>query len=152
MKTSGQLNNKGQFFGYNDNTHAVKVFHMENWWGNQYERIAGLINDKGTLKATFTGPYNLDSNGYTNTGISFTSNPNGYQKNTKATNLGRFPISNGGSSSTYTCDYYHVNYGSVYYPIVGGDCSSGFTCGSWCSDLSPTNYAGWVIGASLSFL
>ena len=153
MKPSGQLNNKGQFFGYNDETHAVKVFHIENWWGNQWERIAGLINDKVVLKATFTGPYNLDGTGYTNTGISFTSTYNGYQRETKATNLGRFPISNGGSSSTYTCDYTYVYCSSVYYSIVGGDCDGGSTRGAWYVNLgNDASYSRWYVGASLSFL
>ena len=157
LKTSGQLNNKGQFFGYNDETHAVKVFHIENWWGNQFERIAGLINDKGVLKATFTGPYNLDGTGYTNTGISVTTNYTEYQKDTKATNLGRFPITyNGahGSSSTYTCDGYYVKNGSeVYCAYVGGSCNLSSHCGAWHVDLySTASYLGYDVGASLSFL
>ena len=154
MKTSGQLNDKGQFFGYNDETHAVKVFHIENWWGNQWERIAGLINDKGTLKATFTGPYNLDGNGYANTGISFTTSKNGWQKDTKATKLGRFPITYSGSSSTYTCDYCYVYYSSeVDYAYVGGACDNGSSCGAWYVYLLyEASDSGWSIGASLSFL
>ena len=47
---SGTLNNKGQFYGYNDTTHQVKVFHIEKWWGDRYDRIAGLISDNMRVK------------------------------------------------------------------------------------------------------
>jgi hypothetical protein len=39
-RKTGGLNTGGQFIGYNDDTHQVKVFHIEDWWGNIMERIA----------------------------------------------------------------------------------------------------------------
>ena len=33
---TGTLTNKGQFFGYSDSTHEVKVFFIEKWWGNRW--------------------------------------------------------------------------------------------------------------------
>ena len=56
---SGTLNSKGQFYGYNDATHQVKVFHIEKWWGDRYDRIAGLISNNGRVKAKMSPPYNL---------------------------------------------------------------------------------------------
>ena len=39
MIATGDLYNKGQFFGYNDNYHQVKVFHIEGWWGDRWNFI-----------------------------------------------------------------------------------------------------------------
>lgn len=41
--STGTLDDKGLFFGYNDSDHAVKVFGMENWWGNLFKRVAGSV-------------------------------------------------------------------------------------------------------------
>ena len=50
------LNKSGLFWGSNSNKQAVKVFGMENWWGNQWRRYAGHIGDTSTIS---TGsPYN----------------------------------------------------------------------------------------------
>ena len=45
MLATGTLKDKGQFFGYNDITHQVKVFHIEKPWGDQFDRPAGVIKN-----------------------------------------------------------------------------------------------------------
>ena len=154
MVSTGTLNDKGQFFGYNDETHAMKVFHIENWWGNQWERIAGLILDYGKLKATFTGPYNLDGSGYEDVGITYNNSWfSGWQSLIKVTKAGRFPVEFNGSSNTYTSDYFWSDNSAVKYALVGGDCSHGFSCGSWYLTLNdPTSSASWHVGASISYV
>lgn len=47
---TGTLSNKGQFCGYSTTGKAMKVFHIENWWGNCWERIAGLMYVSGKIK------------------------------------------------------------------------------------------------------
>ena len=42
---------KGQFFGYKDTTHEVKVFYIEKWWGNRWDRINGLLMVGGEILA-----------------------------------------------------------------------------------------------------
>ena len=56
---TGTLKDKGQFFGYNDTTHEVKVFYIEKWWGNRWDRINGLLMVGGEILAKMTPPYNL---------------------------------------------------------------------------------------------
>lgn len=69
----GTMNTKGLFWGDKTRTNGVKVFGMENWWGNLSRRTAGWINDKGTQKIKITegthdgstvNGYNLDGSGY----------------------------------------------------------------------------------------
>lgn len=50
----GTMNTKGMFWGSNDKTSGVKVFGMENWWGNIWRRTAGwmLVNNEHKLKLT----------------------------------------------------------------------------------------------------
>ena len=47
---SGTLNDKGMFYGYSSNPGnlGVKVFGIENWWGNMWRRKMGLVLSEGT--------------------------------------------------------------------------------------------------------
>ena len=117
---SGTLNNKGQFYGYNDTTHQVKVFHIEKWWGDRYDRIAGLISDNMRVKTKMSPPYNLTRSGYIDTLVDLPSS-NGQQKDTRMTQYGRFPITVGAGISTYVCGYIFTPYPySAYLACVGG--------------------------------
>lgn len=147
---TGTLDQKGQFFGYNDTTHEVKAFHMEKVWGNRWERMAGYICDHGRIKVKIHPPYNLTGADYIDTGVDVCAT-NGYQKDTYMTRYGRFCKEVGGSSSTYLCDYYYVNMGIVAVALVGGGCGSGAYCGASCVRLDHSaSGANWYIGASLS--
>ena len=79
------MNNKGMFWGSNDQTSGVKVFGMENVWGNLWRRTAGwmFINSvqkvkltRGTHDGSTASDYNTDGSGYisvANSGISGSS-------------------------------------------------------------------------------
>lgn len=147
---TGTLIDKGQFYGYNDTTHEVKVFHIEKWWGNRWDRINGLIMKGGNILAKMTPPYNLTGDGYSDVGIKFSGASSGYQKETKSGRHGRIVKTTGGSSSTYTCDYFWWNAGITAVALVGGNCYTGAYCGADC--LSLNNSAGvayWALGASV---
>ena len=47
---TGTMNSKGLFWGENAGTAGVKVFGMENYWGNQWRRTVGLILANGIAK------------------------------------------------------------------------------------------------------
>lgn len=147
---TGTLDDKGQFFGYSDTTHEVKVFHMEKYWGNRWDRVAGYICDKGRIKVKMSPPYNLTGADFIDTGID-AATAAGWQKDHYMTQWGRFPKTVGGSSSTYTCDYYWINLEIVAIALVGGGCNGGAYCGASSVHLSNTaSAADWHIGASLS--
>lgn len=147
---TGTLTNKGQFFGYKDTTHEVKVFYIEKWWGNRWDRINGLLMVGGEILAKMTPPYNLTGKDFEKVGITFASSGSGWQKGTKSSRFGRIVNSIGGSSSTYTCDYFWWNAGITAVALVGGRCSNGDYCGADC--LALNNSAGgayWGVGASV---
>lgn len=147
---TGTLKDKGQFYGYNDTTHEVKVFYIEKWWGNRWDRINGLLMVGGEILAKMTPPYNLTGKGFDKVGIKFVGASNGYQKATKSSEYGRLPASVGGSSSTYTCDYFWWNDAITAVALVGGSCNGGEGCGADCVNLSHSaSYAGWNFGASV---
>lgn len=147
---TGTLDNKGQFFGYNDGTHEVKVFHMEKYWGNRWDRLVGYICDKGRIKVKMKPPYNFTGAGFTDTGLDACAT-GGYQKDQYMTRWGRFPKSVGASSSTYLCAYYWINLTIVAIALVGGYCSGGARCGAASVSLdSAVSGAHWNVGASLS--
>ena len=147
---TGTLADKGQFFGYNDTTHEVKVFYIEKWWGNRWDRINGLLMVGGEILAKMTPPYNLTGAGFDKVGIKFTGASGGYQKETKSSRFGRLPKTTGGSSSTYTCDGSWWNDGITAVALVGGLCGNGANCGADYLVLSNSaGVANWNFGVSV---
>ena len=155
--TCGSLADKGQFFGYSDTAHAVKVFHIENFWGDRWDRIVGLMYVNGVFRAKMTPEgvgYNFTGDGYTavGTGVTGTGAGNGWQRATEQTEYGRFPVAPlTGSDATFETDYLWFNNGIVSVPVVGGGCIDGSGCGA--RSLAVNNAASiadWHVGASLS--
>ena len=150
LKT-GTLSDKGQFCGYSASGKAMKVFHIENWWGNAWERIAGLMYVSGTIRTKMSPPYNTTGDGYTNTGVTMGGTSGGYCSVTKMTENGRLPVTMSGSETTYTCDGGWFNASQVDYALVGGTCYSGLLVGASCVFLNDlVSYSYWFFGAALS--
>ena len=142
---------KGQFYGTNATRDVVKVFHIENWWGNIWERIAGLMYVSGTIRTKMYPTYNTDGSGYTNTGVSMSGTNGGYVSTTKMTENGRLPVVCSGSDSTYTCDGGWYNASQVDYAFVGGSCGHGLRVGGSAVVLdSLVSHTHWSVGAALS--
>jgi hypothetical protein len=147
---TGTLTDKGQFFGYNDGTHDVKVFYVEKWWGDGWDRILGLINKDGHILVKMTPPYNLTGDDYTDTGLTPSGTSGGYISKSKSSKYGRIPYVASGSSSTYQCDGLWFNNSGTRIAIVGGYCSSGLLAGADCLSLyNEAGDASWGIGASV---
>ena len=152
MIPTGNLYNKGQFFGYSDNYHQVKVFHIEGWWGDRYNFIHGIMSANGAVKVSLIGPYNYTGSGYTT--VSEANASGGYGSTTVTNEYGRFATAVGGSESTYTCDYqYYYSNSDTRFAVVGGRCNNGAYCGASFVNvnLSASN-SYWGFGASLSFV
>lgn len=145
---TGTLDTKGQFFGYNDGTHEVKVFYCEKPWGNRWDRLVGYICDNGTIKVKMSPPYNLTGKDYIKVGT--VCKTEGWQKDTLMTRYGRFVKSVGGSASTYRCCYYWINVTIVAVALVGGNANSGARCGAYVYLDNTASVAGWGIGGSPS--
>lgn len=157
----GAMDTKGMFWGSDDQTSGVKVFGMENVWGNLWRRTAGWINANGTQKVKLTrgthdgstaADYNTDGSGYISVanasphGIS-----GGYIDTMKTEAYGRLPVTANGSSSTYEADGMWFDNSQVNYAFVGGDWCIGLMVGPFCAYLYRTashSYSSY--GAALS--
>lgn len=147
---TGTLKDKGQFYGYNDGTHDVKVFFIETWWGMQWDRILGMINKNGHILVKMTPPYNLTGDDYEDTGLTPTGTSGGYISESKSCRWGRIPHKATGSSSTYQCDGLWFNNAIVAIALVGGSCGDGALVGADFLALHGTAGAAvWYVGASV---
>ena len=161
MLSTGAMDDKGLFWGSNTGDYGVKVFGMENQWGNQWRRLCGLILDtnvwkykltKSTADGSTVSDYNTDGTGYlTNNDTAPVSN---YCRKMTFTNNGAFYDKETSSSSTVGYkDYFYVNASSQRYAFRGGRCTTAATvCGTFYLDLDD-GAAGtaWSIGASVSY-
>ena len=161
IKTTGTMNTKGLFWGNRDNVSGVKVFGMEHWYGNQWRRIGGWINDKGTqkIKMTYGQSDGSTVDGYNETGSGYisipSSNPSGtsggYISKMQITDNGLIPTIASGSATTYYCDGLWFNNSQVDYAYVGGNSNDASRVGALYSALgNASSVANWGIGAALS--
>ena len=128
MLATGTLAKAGQFYGFSDNTKQVKVFHVEKFWGDQWDRIAGLVYNEGKVYVKMTregsgyggvSGDNVTLTGYTNTGLSLSGTSGGYISAASCSQFGVIPTVVSGSAGTYFCDGGWFNGGGVRYPYVG---------------------------------
>jgi len=157
----GTMDGKGMFWGSSDEEAGVKVFGMENWWGNIWRRIRGYINDNGTTKVKLTRgttdgsvatDYNTDGTGYlTISDCTPSGTSGGYISEMKFTEHGMFAKTASGSDTTHYCDGLWFNNAQSNYALVGGDWIAGSPVGALCLDLTDTpSYAGTSHGSALS--
>lgn len=169
----GTANKKGMFFGhYTTSAYATKFFGMENWWGHRWRRCVGLITKdykvfvkmtKSIVDGSTVQNYNSTADGYINTGITVPSGMSGSYFVDVANSKYGFAIPTaltkykgdtgtaGGSASTYYCDGGWSD-GGVCALISGGPVTSGTASGLFCFHVADApSYAGWHLGASLSF-
>ena len=152
MIPTGNLYNKGQFYGYSDNYHQVKVFHIEGWWGDRANCIHGFVVYGNIIKVSLTGPYNYTGSGYTTVSGPI-MNSGGFGSTTMTNEYGRFATAVNGSESTYTCDEHYYDGTGDHVPYVGGGCNNGSDCGaSYLRTNIRSTDSSWGIGASLSFV
>ena len=161
IKNTGTMNTKGLFWGNQDNVSGVKVFGMENWYGNIWRRIGGWINDKGTqkIKMTYGQSDGSTTDGYNETGSGYISiggatpsgTSGGYISKMMITDNGLIPTIASGSATTYYCDGLWFNNSQVDYAFVGGDTSNASLVGALYSALHfASSTANWHDGAAIS--
>lgn len=160
IKNTGTMNTKGLFWGNQDNISGVKVFGMEHWWGNQWRRIAGWINNKGTqmIKLTYgqsdgstIDGYNMDASGYINIGCTPSGTTGGCISKMTVTENGLILTTASGSTTTYYADGLWFDNSQVDYAFVAGGSSDGLYVGALCSGLDAlSSVAGWYVGAAVS--
>ena len=162
LKQTGTLNDKGLFYGKNVSGYAVKVFGIENYWGNMWKFCAGLMANGTSVyaKMTWNTADGSSGTGYGTTAVSTSKSigktlggtSGGYTSVTYNSQYGNIPITASGSSDTYECDGLWFNAtANVYFALVGGGCSSGLRVGAFAVllDLAVSD-SYWNCGAALS--
>lgn len=148
LKT-GTLLNTGMFYGSNTSLSEVKVFGMESFWANRWDRMQGLLLVNGVYKVKMTPPYNLTGTNFVTPSGSSCPTTSAYLKTVSTTKYGSLPSTVGGSSTTYWCDYFYQTQSGTRVSIVGSGCDSGAGGGFRFVDLRIAASAShWFLGAS----
>ena len=165
MIGTGTMNDKGLFWGGNGNNDGVKVFGMENFWGNQWRRFCGLVNVSGTSKYKMTrgtedgseaadylvSTTGADYAGY-KTGPALPAASGSYIRAETFNADCMIPTDvTGGSSTSYYYDALWTNNSQCDYAVRGGSSSSGASVGAACLALYfAASLASWALGAAPS--
>ena len=140
-RNTGGADKRGMMYGAGD-FEQIKIFGIEDLWGNLDWVVDGYYVDSNYNILTATDNYNDSGSGYKNNGSTVKKNMSGYIKDiTGNAETGFTPINMDGSSSTYFCDYGMIFNGQG--PRVGG-------CGNRYGDagifyfftIKPTNSGG----------
>jgi len=141
--TTGTLNDKGLDWGDTSvKTSAMKFAGIENFWGNIWKWVDGLVTDSScNYLTTTTTNFDDYGSGYENTITNSIKDDGGYLSGIIGDSLGGFAMADGGnngSSTTYFSDY-------------AGASSDGvaFFGGYW-DDGADTGPFGLVVGADAS--
>ena len=162
MIGTGTMNTKGLFWGSNGNNDGVKVFGIENFWGNQWHRTAGLVSvdlvtkykmTRGTEDGSSAGDYVVSTTGSDYSG--YLTGPTLPSSNNYVSKMSFTPdmfitkeVS--GTSATYWCDYFYQASG-CRFALRGGASTNGANAGAFYFALySAASYAAWDIGAAPS--
>ena len=108
FRATGGTNQHGMDWGENAGIDQMKLFGLEDFYGNLYEYVDGIWSNSNRLIYVADGNYNDTGSNYTSAGTtSLNYNPNGYMRYPNGTNLAGFtPKSNSmGSATSYFCDY-----------------------------------------------
>ena len=121
---NGTMDTKGLFYGSSGGRDGVKVFGMENYWGNYYRILTGFLIDSGKIKVKYTSSGGIDGtyvNGYNATGRGYleiadmediwpsTTSVSAYMSEMFINSYGRIPKEGLGSSTTYETDKFQYD-------------------------------------------
>lgn len=145
---NGTMDNKGLFWGDQSGVNGVKLFGIENFYGNCWRRCAGYIygNSSHKIKLTYGKAdgtnavgYNTDGSDYIVVDASSISGLNGrHIKSMTFTSEGLFPRTlepDGSATTNYNDGCCYGNDTDAYYALFGGRWNDGYHCGSFSVDL-----------------
>ena len=157
----GTMNGKGRFWGDTSQTNGVKVFGMENWWGNIWRRIEGYVTNGsgaqlvkmcyGRRDGSTADGYSTGGTGYVSMGTTSGTSASGIQNMHINEKCGVVPKTLTGNTSptTYFADGHW--YANSCYARVGGKWDYGLRAGAFSSIVGhAVSVASSDIGAAVS--
>ena len=135
----------------NQTTH-MKLFGIEDFFGNIWDWVDGVVTDGSRNILTATDNFNDSGSGYKNNGSDSSGNINGWLSKVQgSTDTGFLAKEVSGSETTYFCDYSHHYVGCVTF--FGGGWIHGSSAGVFCFYLSrAASYSSVDIGSRLMYL
>lgn len=152
VTTTGQTNGKGDTYGTTSTTQQVVLFGLEDFYGNIWEWIDGLVTDASRNILTATDNFNDSGSGYDSFASGVTSNIGNYLITPQGNSDTGFTAKTvGGSATTYFCDS-----SGLYASCVakfGGYCGDGDSAGVfYFSVYAASSYSNADVGGRLMFL
>ena len=157
----GTMNGKGRFWGDSSQTNGVKIFGMENWYGNIWRRIEGYVTNSsdvqlvkmcyGTRDGSTADGYSTGGTGYVSMGTTSGTSGSGIQAMHVNEKCGVVPkaLTKNTSPTTYFSDGHWYNKSS--YALVGGNWNRGLLVGAFCSYVDDAVSGAYAnVGAAVS--
>lgn len=149
---TGGTETKGMDWGETTGKQHMKLFGLEDFWGNIWEWIDGIVTDSTRNILTATDKFNDTGSGYTNRGQGATSNIGNYMSKPQGTTETGFLAKEvSGSATTYFCDCAYLSASCVAY--FGGDWGTASNAGAFrlnVLDAASGSHAG--VAARLMYL
>ncbi|MCP1159462.1 fibronectin type III domain-containing protein [Bacillus infantis] len=141
--TTGGADSKGIYFGETSGKQQLKFAGIEDFWGNCFYWIDGLICDETYNILIANNNYNNTGEGYNNFGKASTVDINGYLSDVQGgTETGFIAKTSGGSSTTYFCD--NVVLKASRFPVFGATWESGSDAGVFRLNISFLTKASYI--------
>lgn len=141
ISMTGWSDNKGWIWGDQSGKNGVVFLGVEDFYGNIWEWVDGMISYYGSTFYVTRRPNNYGSN-YYNLDYAFASaltndNSNKYLTSIVGTNLGGFlPANSGGSTNTFYCDNLWIDTRYQKCPRFGGSYHLYAVNGAFCWNLT----------------
>ena len=147
---TGTLVKGGKFKGFSSSYKEVKVFGMEGFWANRWDRLQGMLLVDNVWKIKMTPPYNFTGTDFVTLSSASVPSGNGYLSKVQTSQYGSIPASiEGGGSSKFYKDYFYKTATSTRVALRGGNCSNGAVCGfRYVGVYLTASTSIWAIGAS----
>lgn len=147
---TGTLIKKGKFHGYSATTKEVKVFGIEGFWANRWDRLQGMLLVDNVWKIKMTPPYNFTGTDFVTLSNAEVPSGNGYLSKVQTSEYGSIPASIANSSSTkYFKDHFYKMATSTRVALRGGSCGNGGGAGFRCVSVNAAaSNSFWDLGAS----
>ena len=153
-QNTGGTETEGLTFGETTGKIHMKLFGIEDFYGNVWQRIDGYWSDASRNACTATQGFNDTGSGYTNQGQAATADQTyGWLTKVSGTSEKGFTAVStaNGSETTYWCDASELPASRL--PVFGGSWFFGSSCGVFCLVVNNSaSNANYDIGSRLMYL